>query len=174
MPLNSTSAWPADDVGDRLRAAFVGDVGPLRAGAQRELDAREMRRAADRRGGVVELARLRLRVARSAPSRTSPARTDAPRGCAASTRPSSPARNPSRDRTELRVDARADRERADVGEQHRVAVGRALRDELRADVAVRARACSRRRPAGPSISRELRPKWCARGCRTCRPAGTGR
>ena len=35
-----------------------------------------------------------------------------------------------------RIDARADRERTDVGEQQRVAIGRGLGDDLRADVAV--------------------------------------
>ena len=39
---------------------------------------------------------------------------------------------------QLRIDARADDQAAEVGEQQRVAVGRALRDEIGADVAVRA------------------------------------
>jgi len=37
----------ADDAGDRVRAALVGDVGPVHAGALREFDAGEVRCAAD-------------------------------------------------------------------------------------------------------------------------------
>ena len=50
----------ADDVGDRLRAALVRDVGPVDLRALRELDAGEVRRTAGRRRRVIELARLRL------------------------------------------------------------------------------------------------------------------
>ena len=56
----------ADDPSDRVRAALVGDVGPLHAGALRELDAGELRRAADAGDGEVELAGIAPSPVRSA------------------------------------------------------------------------------------------------------------
>ena len=156
MPLNSTSAWPPITAGDRVGAALVRDVGPLHARALRELDAGELRRAADAGDGEVQLAGIGLghrhqllhvlhlhrRVHREHVRRIRHHhhRREILR----------------RIERQLGIDARADHQAAEVGEQQRVAVGRALRDEIGADVAVRAGLVLDHDRLAPDLG-ELRP-----------------